>query len=59
MKSKLNIRSRELLSILCLEDDLLGTVSVSVASTEVFSSTMTTDWVFVRTVAIVIQPPTS
>jgi len=35
--------------------DCVGTVSVTVASTEVFSSTMTTDWVFVRTVAIVIQ----
>jgi len=45
----------------CIADwvDCVGTVSVSVASTEVFSSTMTTDWVFVRTVAIVIQPPTS
>jgi len=39
--------------------DCVGTVSVTVASTEVFSSTMTTDWVFVRTVAIVIQPSTT
>lgn len=45
----------------CIADwvDCVGTVSVSVASAEVFSSTVTTDWVFVRTVAIVIQPPTS
>jgi len=39
--------------------DCGGTISVTVASAEVFSSTMTTDWVFVRTVAIFIQPPTS
>jgi len=39
--------------------DCVGTVNVTVASTEVFSSTMTTDWVFVRTVAIVIQPSTT
>jgi len=39
--------------------DCVGTISVTVASTEVFSSTMTTDWVFVRTVAIVIQPSTT
>jgi len=45
----------------CIADwvDCVGTVSVSVASAAVFSSTSTTDWVFVRTVAIVIQPPTS
>jgi hypothetical protein len=39
--------------------DCGSTVSVTVASAEVVSSTMTTDWVFVRTVAIVIQPSTS
>jgi len=45
----------------CIADwvDCVGTVSVSVASAEVFSSTVTTDWVFVRTVAIVIQPSTT
>jgi len=45
----------------CIADwvDCVGTVSVSVASTEMVSSTMTTDWVFVRTVAILFQPPTS
>ena len=40
-------------------DSLLGTVNVTVAAAEVFPSTMTTDWVFVRTVAIVIQPSTT
>jgi len=39
--------------------DCVGTISVTVASTEVFSSTMTTDWEFVGTVAIVIQPSTT
>jgi len=39
--------------------DCVGAVSVTVASAEVVSSAMTTDWVFVRTVAIVIQPSTS
>jgi len=39
--------------------DCVGTISVTVASAEVFSSTMTTDWVFVGTVAIVIQPSTT
>jgi len=39
--------------------DCVGTVCVTVAPTEVFSSTMAADWVFLRTVAIVIQPPTS
>jgi len=39
--------------------DRVGTVIVAVASAEMFSSTMTTDWVFVRAVAIVIQSTTS
>jgi len=39
--------------------DSVGTISVTVASAEVVSSAMTTDWVFVRTVAIVIQSSTS
>jgi len=39
--------------------DCAGAVGVTVASTEVFSSSMTTDWVFFRAVAIVVQPTTS
>jgi len=39
--------------------DRVGTVNVTVAAAEVFPSTMTTDWVFVRAVAIVIQSTTS
>ena len=46
-------------SLKCSGDSLLGTVNVTVAAAEVFPSTMTTDWVFVRAVAIVIQSTTS